>query len=333
MTRALVTGASGHIGANLVRELLDRGYQVDALVRITSNLAGLDGLDVRLHHGDILDPLSLDKAMEGVEVLFHAAAVYVNWAADEADILDPAIVGTENVLRAAARHGVRRVVVTSSCNAVGFSDSAESPLDESHWNTELHLPYVRAKVEGERRAWALAKELGLDMVTVLPTGVLGPHDYKITPTTAYLRDAMAGQGPILPGMQNTVHVRDVAIGHVLAAERGRAGERYLLGSESIPHTRMASAIATVSGKSPSILNAPRWLLMAAAAVIETIAGFRGVEPALTTAMIRTAHGRHIYFDITKAREELGFAPRSTEETLADTWNWLVRIGQLSPNLA
>jgi len=329
MTIALVTGATGHIGANLVRELLDRGYTVRALVRLSSSLAGLQGLEVRLCHGDILEPHTLDDAMDGVDVVFHCAAVYVNWAPDEAEILRPAIEGTENVLRAAARSRIKRVVMTSSCNAVGFGTDPERPLDEASWNTALHLPYVRAKVGQERRARELAEALDLDLVTVLPTGVLGPHDHRMTPTTAYFRDVLAGKAPLLPGVSNLIHVRDVAVGHALAAERGAAGGRYLLGGENLAAAALQERIEAVTGERPSILSAPRWLLMAAAGIAELIAGLRGVEPAISRAMVRTAHGRHSCFDTRLAGSELGFRPRPAEEVLEDTHAWLVSIGQLT----
>lgn len=328
MTLALVTGATGHIGSNLVRELLARGYSVRALVRVRSDLSGIDGLDVRKVHGDVLDPASLDAAMLDVDVVFHCAAVYVNWAPNDDEILRPAIEGTDNVLRAAARHGVRRVVMTSSCNAVGFSTAADQPRDEASWNDELHLPYVQAKVGQEKRAWQLAEQLGIELVTVLPTGVLGPHDHRITPTMAYARDAMAGKGPVLPGTANVIDVRDVAIGHVLAAERGRPGERYLLAGDNVSAETLQSTLEAITGRRPSLLGAPRWLLLAVAAAAEFFAGLRGVEPPLTRAMIRTAHGRHLVFDNNKAREELGFRPRPVQAVLEATHDWLVAIGQL-----
>lgn len=134
MTRALVTGANGHIGCNLVRDLAEHGYDVVAFVRPNADTRGLDPLGLSLARGDVLDAASVHTAMKGCEVVFHAGAPYALWAKDERTIVEPAVRGTENVLRAAAEHGVRRVVVTSSCNAVGFTPDAAHPLDETSWN-------------------------------------------------------------------------------------------------------------------------------------------------------------------------------------------------------
>lgn len=330
MSLALVTGASGHLGANLVRELLDRGWRVRAFVRVASPLDGLKGLEVELAHGDLLDGESIDRAMVGVDVCFHAGAVYRNWTADEASILRPALEGTENVLRAAASAGVKRVIHTSSCNAVGFTTDPARPLDERSWNSELHLPYVRAKVESERLAWKLADELGLALITMLPTTVLGPHDHRITPTTAYVRDLLAGKAPVLPGVANLVHVRDVARAHVLAAERGRPGARYLVGGPNLPDTALQAMIAQRTGRTPAILSAPRFVLMAVATAMEFVSSLTGREPQLTPAMVRTAFGRMPCFDTSLARQDLGFEARGPEEVLDDTLAWLVRTGQLAP---
>ena len=332
MRTALVTGATGHLGANLVRELLERGWSVHAFVRVTSDLAGLRGQDVELHYGDLLDRPSLDRAMEGIDVVFHAGAVYKNWTPDDDDMLRPAIEGTENVLRAAAAANIRRVVYTSSANAVGFTSDPSRPLDESTWNTELYLPYVRAKVHAECRAWDLAEALDIELIAMLPTGILGPHDHRLTPTSKYARDVLAGEGPVLSGTTNLVHVRDVAIAHVLAAEKGRPGERYLVGGPNISDMHLADLVAQRTGKRPTILAAPRFLLMGLAWLLETVAGIRGTEPLLTTALIRTAHGRHVCFDTSKARNELGFEARGPEAVLDDTAAWLVRSGHLAPRL-
>jgi nucleoside-diphosphate-sugar epimerase len=330
MPTALVTGATGHLGANLVRELAAHGWTVIPLVRVTSDLSGLSGLDLPLRYGDILDPVSLTTAMEGVDIVFHAAAVHTDWAPDPDAILRPAVQDTENVLRAAAAAGVRRVVYTSSSNAVGFTPDPSAPRDERTWNEDLHLPYVVAKVRAEERAWELAAELGLDVVALLPTGVLGPHDHRITPTTAFIRDVLLGRAPALAAVGNFVHVGDVARAHRLAAERGRPGERYLIGGENLQPEAFLALVEGLTGRRPSVLRAPRIALLALAAAMESWARLTASRPGLTRAMVRTIHGRHAAFDVHKAAEELGFEARGAEAVLADTVRWLTAIGQLPP---
>lgn len=329
MTRALVTGASGHLGANLVRELMEQGWDVVPLVRVTSRLAGLDGLDVRVRFGDVLDRASLDEAMRGCEVVFHAAAVHRLWARDaDAEILTPALRGTRNVIEAAAAAGVRRVVHTSSCNTVGFSPDPTELYDEHHDADDPQLPYIQAKVQSEALALRLGRELELEVVVLNPTGILGPHDHRITPTTALVRDVLRG-GPILPGSQNLVHVRDVARAHVLAATRGEPGERYLIGGENVGHEALSRHVFELTGRRPRLLRGPRWLFLLAGWLMEAAARRRGGQPALTTALVRDAWGRSAVFDLRKAQEGLGFAGRGAREVLEDTLRWLDRSGELT----
>jgi dihydroflavonol-4-reductase len=328
MTRALVTGASGHLGANLVRELLEQGWDVVPLVRVTSRLAGLDGLDVRVRFGDVLDRASLDAAVQGCEVVFHAAAVHRVWAEDpEREIVVPAMEGTRNVLGAAAAAGVRRVIHTSSCNTVGFSANPDELLTEDHFMEDPHLPYILAKVRSERLALRLGRELGVDVVVLNPTGILGPHDHRITPTTAFLRDVLQG-GPVLPGSQNLVHVRDVARAHVLAVERGVPGERYLVGGANVTAEALIGHVFELTGRRPRVLRGPRWLFLLLGWAMERVARLRGGEPALSVDLVRDAWGRSAVFDTSRARAVLGFVGRGPREVLQDTLRWLEAVGEL-----
>jgi len=328
VTRALVTGANGHLGSNLVRELLDKGWDVVPFVRVTSHLAGLDGLDVRVRYGDILDPESLDAAMVGCQVVFHAAAVYRNWAKDPNDILTPALEGTRHVIEAAAAAGVERVIHTSSCNTVGFTDSIDRPRSETDHNDDPHMPYIRAKVESEALALRLGRSLGMEVVVLCPTGILGPHDHRTTPTMEFARGILNG-GPVLPGGQNLVHVRDVAHAHVLAATRGTPGERYLIGGENVRAEELIDYVQELTGRRPKVLKAPFWVLFMMAWVMETVARLRGGQPALTPDMVRDAHGRSAVFDTSKAEDALGYRGRPGKDTLEDTLSWFEGSGQLA----
>lgn len=329
--RALVTGATGHIGANLVRDLLEHQYDVVPYVRASSNVIGLEGLGLSFVRGDLLDAAALERAMEGCELVFHLGAPYVTWAKDPATIVEPAVRGTEQVLRSAKKLGVGRVVITSSCNAVGFTADPTKPRDESMWAERATSPYVRAKNEQEKRAWALSKELELDVVTVLPTTVLGRLDYRKTPTSAPWADALAGRGPI-PFAMNMVDVRDVARCHVLAAEKGVAGERYLAGGDNADAATLAGIVEKLTGKRPAEGLPPLWVLRAVATLAGFAASLTGKAPPITHELLDDAAGLSPVFDCNKARTKLGLEPRSPEEVVVETLRWALFMGWLPDRL-
>lgn len=318
MKRALVTGANGHIGSNLVAELSEHGYEVVAFVREGADLRSLEGLDARLERGDVLDEAAVRRASAGCAYVFHLAAPYVVWARDPNTIVDPAVRGTEGVLRAAKACAAERVVLTGSCNAVGFSRG--EPLDETSWRAHAASPYMRAKREQELRARELAESLDVDLVTVLPTTVLGPRDYRRTPTTGPFVDAVRGRAPV-PFAMNMVDVRDVARGHRLAAERGRRGERYLLGGDNVGVEEIASTVANITGKKPSTGLPPEWILRAVGVVSELLSTISGKPPMITRALLDDVGGGAPLFKIDKARTELGYAPRPAAEVIAGAVDW------------
>lgn len=319
----LVTGATGHLGANLVRELLDRGHHVRALVRMSSNLSALQGLDVELVIGDLLDRQSLRRAMFGVEFVFHAGIPGRGATRHAGTSGQLAVEGTENVLREASRALVTRVVYTSSCVTIGCVTEGEVPHNEDRWNARPRSAWLRARVQAERVAWRIAEELDLDMVALCPTGVLGAHDYRFTPTTRVLRDIFEGSGAILPGGTNLVDVRDVAWAHAEAAERGRRGQRYLIGGENLTNDEIASLVGELTGRSPRVLRFPRSVVLGMAWVADRVAGVLSREPALRPERVRESWGRYAWFDCSKAVDELGLRPRPAREVLTATHQWLV----------
>jgi len=333
MARVLVTGANGHLGCNLVRELLGAGHRVVALVRPGADHSGLGGLDLERISGDVLDPPSIRGAVQGCELVFHAAAPYLVWARDPDDIVRPAVEGTENVLRAAKAAGVRRVVFTSSSNAVGFTSDPQRPLDELSWNEAPRSPYVRAKTMAERRVWALSAELDLPVVAVLPTAVLGRFDYRVTPTTAPVLDAVQGRGPV-PFAMNLVDVRDVARAHVLAAERGKPGERYLAGGQNVTTAELAEIIWQLAGIRPKQGLPPYPVLLAVATVADLIARRTGKPPIISPDIARESRGgRQPVFDCSKIQRELGLAPRSAEQVVSEVIRWGLFLGRIREPLA
>lgn len=332
MTLALVTGANGHLGANLVRELLGAGQRVRALVRPGADLAGLAGLDVEVVRGDVLDPASLRAAAERCDVVHHTATPYPARVRRADDVLRPAVEGTRNVLVAAREARVATVVCTSSCNVVGFTTDLARPRDERGENDDPRSPYVRAKVQAERVARETARELGLDVVFANPTGVLGRYDYRITPTTQIVLDLVHGRLPAAMGL-NAVDVRDVATAHRLLAEQGRSGERYLIGSDNFSPDDVAAFVAEVSGSAPARSMPPRWALMAVAGVVEGACALVGRAAPITRAQVAETYGRHLVFDTTKMREALGLEPAPGRAALDEALRWCLYLGKVSPALA
>jgi len=220
----VVTGANGHIGNNLARQLLEQGYSVRGTVR---SMDKAPNLDMEFVVADVLNPGDWSSVLEGASGLFHLATIYAT-SGDGQLILDTANQGTENVLRAAAAKGIKRVVYTSSVAAIGSTPKGVIK-DESNWNENFSLPYTRAKTESEKRAWELAEELGLDLRVINPSGVLGGSFSRPTPSTDVIGDAMKGKYPMVPKIPLAfVHVDDVATAHRLAYEIDEAHGRYVL---------------------------------------------------------------------------------------------------------
>lgn len=329
MIRALVTGANGHLGANLVRELLAAGQQVRAMVRPGADLRGLEGTAAQLVRGDVLDPSSLTAAVDGCEIIHHLATPYPLRLRRADDVLRPAVEGTRNLLVAAKAARAQKIVCTSSCNTVGFTRDPARPRGEADDNEDPRSPYVRAKVQAERVARETARELGLDVVFANPTGVLGRHDYKITPTTQLVLDLLHRRMPAAMGL-NPVDVRDVARAHRLLAERGRCGERYLIGSGNLTPDEVATFVEEVTGRAPARRLPPRPLLMGVAGVVEALCWATRRAAPITRAQIGEAYGRHALFDTTRMRRELGLDPLPARAVLDEALAWLLRMGRLAP---
>lgn len=323
--KVMITGASGHLGAHLVREARADGHDVRALVRPTSDLRGLEGLDVERVQGDLLDPESLARACDGVELVLHAGAVYRNWAPDDDAILRPAVDGTRNVLMAARRAGVRRVVVTSSNATVGYPPPGEV-WDESHVMTGATSAYIRAKCDAERVALELAAEGGPEVVVCNPSGILGPWDLRLTPTTRSLKGAASGDPMILDVA--ITHVADVARGHLLAAERGTPGRRYLLAGENCTAAQLAALVGELCGVRVRAMLPPRFVMRLIAWNEVRKARRGGGDAAITAEQIADVYGRTLFYDSTRARTELGWSARPAREIVLDTLGWLAALGEL-----
>ncbi|MGC3999482.1 MAG: NAD-dependent epimerase/dehydratase family protein [Anaeromyxobacter sp.] len=330
--KALVTGANGFVGSNLVRELVAGGHAVRALVRPGADLRALAGVPVEQAVGDVLEPASLAAASRGQEVVFHAAAVFAYSGVAAEPLRAVAVDGTRHVLEAAAAAGVRRVVVTSSSVALG-SSTTTVPRDEACElpEEEPAPPYFHVKAAQEREAFEAGRELGVEVVAVLPTITVGPHDLKVVPSTAvlldYLRDPLR---TTFPGGCNVVHVRDVAAAHVLAAERGEPGQRYLAGSENLEWALLHRIVGELSGVGGPRLHAGHLSSLLAATTAEAWARLSGTRPLVTRDQARTV-GRFYWYDHARLAA-LGWSPRPARRALAEAVAWLLRSPHMTRTL-
>jgi dihydroflavonol-4-reductase len=315
---AFVTGASGFVGANLVRALLERAWRVRALVR--GDAPSLAGLEVERVAGDLFAP-GLADAMRGCDAVFHVAATYSLWRRDRAALAHANVEGTRSVLAAARAAGVPRTVHTSSVAAIGVRGDGV-PADETYQSPPEHLvgAYKRSKYLAEleaRRAFAA----GQDVVIVNPTTPVGPWDAKPTPTGEIIVRFLNRRMPayVDTGL-NMVDVRDVAAGHVLAYERGRAGERYILGNENLTLRALLERLAQISGLPPPRWRLPRALPLAYAALGELVLARVGIAPDVALDGVRMAKQR-MFYATEKAVEELGVPRSSVTTALADAVSW------------
>ena len=322
-----VTGASGFIGANLVHELKARGHRVRALLRPGADVRGLAGADFERVTGDVTDRADLIKAMCGCDWCFHVAASYHLWLRDYAPMYAANVEGTRHVIEAAAEAGCSRIVYTSTVGCIGLPremNGSVVPTDESTPCSEAQMSnhYKISKW----RAEVIARELsakGLPVVMVNPSAPIGPRDVKPTPTGKVILDFLNREMPAyLDTGLNWVHVRDVAVGHILAAERGRIGERYILGHAEGNWTmkRALDVLAEITGLPAPRFRVPYTVALLAAHVDETVSKFTGKAPKAPLAGVRMAKYK-MFFSPAKAIQELTLPQTSPKQALADAVEW------------
>ncbi|MDP4093297.1 MAG: NAD-dependent epimerase/dehydratase family protein [Bacillota bacterium] len=321
----LVIGANGHLGNNIVRVLLEKGETVLASVRKPNNQKALKGLDCQVTYADIMDRDTLVKAMEGVEVVYHAAAVYKSWAKDiKKEIIDVNIEGTKNVLEAAKIQKVKKLIYISTSHTL---DLNKAPLDESTWNNDFSDPYRMSKTEAEKAAWRLAKEYGLWMVSLLPTGIIGTNSYDhLTPTMEALLSILQNKMPIDPCFNmNLVDVCDVANAAYVAAEKGKNGERYLLGQEKpITTTEVFKLAHTLYPNVKIPIKSPNFMTYAMAASIEFICNILNKQPLMSKSQVRTFKSDPTC-NISKAKLELNFNPQEQTDIIKKSFRYLKEV--------
>lgn len=337
--RAFVTGGTGFIGANLVRLLVQEGYKVRVLVRPNSCLDNLRGLDVEIVKGDLNNP-DLWQQMLGCQVLFHVAARYSLWQADREQLYQDNVLGTRQVLAAAKKANIERIVYTSSVAAIGvgisgvnsssFLGGIEGGVNETHQSPldELIGHYKKSKFLAEQEAMQGA-ELGQDVVIVNPSSPIGPWDIKPTPTGDIILRFLRRKMPFyLDTGLNFIDVRDVAWGHLLALEKGKKGDRYILGHQNLTLKQLLEQLAEITNLSAPKSSIPAWLPLSIAWIDEQILAPLGKQPSVPLDGVRMAHQR-MYYDASKAVRELGLPQSPIITALKDAVDWFVAQGYVN----
>jgi dihydroflavonol-4-reductase len=324
----LVTGASGFVGSAVARALVARGFHVRTLMRSTSPRTNVSDLGAEIAEGDMRDEKSVRRAMKDARYLFHVAADYRLWARDPEEIVRNNRDGTRIVMEAAIAEGVEKVVYTSSVATLKPVAGRAADETSRHDAQSAIGAYKRSKVVAERVVEQMVAQHGLPATIVSPSTPIGPRDVKPTPTGRILVEAATGRMPayVDTGL-NLVHVDDVAQGHLLALDRGAAGERYILGGQDATLAEMLAHIAALSNRRPPRLNLPRAPLYPLAHAAEAWATLTGREPFLTVDALKMSE-HHMFFTSAKAERDLGYRARPYREALSDALAWFAQAGYL-----
>jgi dihydroflavonol-4-reductase len=328
MDSAFLTGGTGFVGASLARLLLKQGLKVKALARKGGDRQNLAGLDIEIVEGGLTDKSAIEEGVKGCRYVFHVAADYRIWIPNPESMYAANVEGTEIVLRAAAKAGAERIVHCSSVAAVKVPHD-KIPVDEtSEYGSldEIVGHYKKSKFQADVLARRLGKSEGLPVVIVNPAAPIGAYDIKPTPTGKMVVDFLNGRIPsyIDTGL-NIVHVEDVAMGHWQAAQKGRIGERYILGGENLTLKEVLDLLAEVSGLPGPKFKTPYAIAYAFGAVDTAIAVLRGTTPMAPLDAIKMAK-HYMWFSSEKAKTELGFAPRAAKLALNDAVVWYLANG-------
>ncbi|MBD2134688.1 NAD-dependent epimerase/dehydratase family protein [Sphaerospermopsis sp. FACHB-1094] len=323
--RAFVTGGTGFVGSHVVRSLLESGYKVTALVRRSSNLGNLRSLEIDIVKSDLNDP-NIWKQMQGCNYLFHVAAHYSLWQKDRDLLYRHNVEGTRNILAAAQKAGIERTVYTSSVAAIGVGKSGKV-VDENHQSPVEKLvgDYKKSKFLAEQAAKEAAKQ-GQDIVIVNPSSPIGPLDIKPTPTGDIILRFLRRQMPayVDTGL-NFIDVRDVAKGHLLALEKGKTGDRYILGNHNLSLKQLLEILSEITGLKAPQVSVPAFLPLSVAWIEEKILAPMGKTPTVPIDGVRMAQ-QPMYYDASKAIRELSLPQSSLKVALKDAVDWFVANG-------
>src|SRR5271163_3275401 len=324
----LVTGASGFVGSHVARQLVSAGQPVRVLVRRGGNLAALAGLHVECFEGDLRDTSSLERAMNGVRRVFHVAADYRLWTPRPEEIYETNVEGTRRLLAAAKSAGVERIVYTSTVATIAVPRHGALPNEDTRATVdEMIGHYKRSKFLAEQVAVEAAAS-GVPVVIVNPTAPVGPGDWKPTPTGRIIVDFLSGKMPayVDTGL-NVAPVEDVAAGHLLAAEKGRIGERYILGARNMTLRQILDALSGITGRPAPRLRLPHAVALAAGYADELISRLRGREPQIPVEGVKMSRHR-MFVESDKADKELGYKPGSVEAALERAVRWYESHGYI-----
>ncbi len=325
--KKLVTGATGFMGSAIVRELLKDGEEVKVLARKTSDTRNIDGLDVEIAYGDIREGDSVKKALKGCDTLYYTAAFFAHWVPDKKLPYEVNVEGTKTSMKAALDAGVQKVVYTSTNNTMGAHGPV--PADESaefnHWKSGDHYSISKYLAEVEARKFV---PMGLPVVIVNPTLVIGVRDIKPTPSGQMIIDIATGQMPgYIEGGTNIIDVEDVARGHILAAKKGRVGERYLFGNQNMTVSGYFNLIAEIAGVKPPRIKIPYHLAVATGYLFELGAFITKRPPVVTASEVRIGKLQE-WYDCSKAVNELGLPQTPIRQSIGKALDWFIGNGYI-----
>jgi dihydroflavonol-4-reductase len=328
----LVTGAAGFLGSHVARQLVARGEEVRVLMRASSTNRAIADLSLEYVTGDLRDPASLDRAMKGVKRVFHVAADYRLWAKRSQDIYDSNVGGTKNLLEAAKRAGIDQLVYTSTVATIAV-DRPQLPNEFTDAKLEEMVGhYKRSKWMAEKEALAAAKS-GLPIIVAMPTTPVGPWDWKPTPTGKIILDFLNGKMPgyVETGL-NFVGVEECAAGHLLVSEKGKVGERYLLGGENLTLKQMLGTLAKITGLRAPSLKIPHGLALGVAYANTVFSRLLGREPGIPIEGVKIAR-HNMFVDCTRAQRELGFKAGPVAAALERAVHWYAANGYVAKGRA
>ena len=325
----LITGATGFVGSAVVRQLLELGEELKVLVRASSDRSNLTGLDVEFAVGDLTDQASLKRALAGCKALFHVAADYRLWARDPSTMYKANVEGSRDIVRLASEAGVSKIVYTSSVATLGIVPGGVGDEETPVHINKMIGHYKRSKYLAEQAVQELFDQQGAPVVIVNPSAPVGPRDIKPTPTGKMIVDAVNGKIPAyMDTGLNISHVDDIASGHILAWQKGTAGERYILGGENLELLDILTLIAELCDGKPPIMKMPFSVILPIAHIAEAWTRLTGGDdPFVCVDGVKMAR-KKMFFSSEKAARELGYRSRSARQALVDAIEWFKNNGYI-----